>query len=389
MNLAHVYAPRWALVVAVFCGHAALALVYDALPPILVQVAAHFGGGANGAMVAQFASSLPFFGIMLAGLVAPVPIRTWGIRNVLVSALILFGLLGSAGAVLDEAWTLLFTRFMLGLAVGTMVTCCVTSVALNFEAVMRARMTGWLLAFGCLCGVILILVSGYVAAWYGWRAPFLLHGVISLIFIVPVLLMGRGIPPVAPLERFSELSRLAPVMPVFAIAICLQGLAAIFLIQLAFLIGSAAFGTPEVISELFAIIGVAAAATVFSYGRWLVHVAPQSLASIGLTLLSGGFIAAAVADTYAVFAVCAILHGAGSALTQASLFNWAMLKTPPEQTARAMGLMFTCLYLGAAVIPALTAPLPIVLGIPNLFWILGTMTLIAVAVTGVIARSRT
>jgi MFS family permease len=386
------YAPRWALLVAVFCGHAALALVYDALPPILVQLAAHFGGGATGAMVAQFASSLPFFGIMLAGLIAPSAIRLWGIRGVLLSALVLFGLLGTAGAFINEAWALLLTRFMLGLAVGTMVTCCVSSVALNFEGDTRARMTGWLLAFGCLSGVILILVSGYVASWYGWRAPFFLHGVISLIFVVPVLLMTRGKPAAAPQERFSGLSRLRPVAPVFGIAFCLQGLAAIFLIQLAFLIGTKPFGTPEVISQLFAITGIAASAIVFAYSRWLVRVSPQSLVVIGLALVSGGFIVAALAGSFAAFAACAILHGSGSALTQASLFNWAMQKTPADLTARTMGLMFTCLYFGAAVVPAITATLPIVLGIQNLFLIVAGVTLGALVIirtSAVIARVRT
>jgi MFS family permease len=371
-------------ITGVFAGHAGLALIYDALPPVLVQLAKHFGGGTRGEIVAQFASSLPYFGVMIAGLAAPFPIARWGTRNVLLVALVLFGLLGSAGALIYEAGLLLFTRFVLGLAVGTMVTCCISHVALNFDEVRRARMTGWLLAFGCLCGVLFILISGLVASRFDWRAPFYLHAVVTVIFLLPVLCMGRGTVPPRPDKRLLDLVRLKPVATVFAVAIILQALVGTFLIQLAFLVGGLPFGTPNAIALIFAMLGSAAAASSFSYARWLVHVSPAVIVAVGFGIVAVGTCIAAFASSFGVFSIAVLIFGTGSAMTQAALFTWAMRRSPPDLVTYAIGFLFTCLYFGTASGPAAAARLPGMLGIRNLFLLIVVSIVVGLIIVGLL-----
>lgn len=50
---------RASLVVAIFTGNGACALIYDALPPILPALSRHFGGGEHGDFIAQLASTCP------------------------------------------------------------------------------------------------------------------------------------------------------------------------------------------------------------------------------------------------------------------------------------------------------------------------------------------
>lgn len=361
-------------ILAVFSGHASLALIWDALPPVLVQIAQNFGGGARGQMIAQYATSLPFFGVMVAGLLAHYPVRRWGTRDVLLVALILYGIFGSVGAVIDQAWLLLSTRLLLGLAVGTVVTCCVGHVAISFDAIVRARMSGWLIAFGSFCGVVFILISGYVASNFGWRMPFLLHGVVSAAFVIPVLCMNRGILPPAPDEKSGELARLKPTLPVFALAIVVLAIISIFFVQLSFLVGSLPFGMPATIGVVFAILGCAASLSSFVYGRWFAGIAPNILLVSGMLLVAAAMVVAAYAWSYGAVLLCAVIFGTGSAFAQASLLTWAMRSTPPDLATKAMGLMFTCIYLGTAAGPALTASLPIMLGIRNLFVMLAIAT---------------
>jgi MFS family permease len=358
-----------AAVIAVFSGHAGLSLIYDALPPVLVPLAKHYGGGAHGQVIANFASSLPFFGVMLAGLLVGFPVRRWGTRNVLLVALLAFGFLGSVGAVIDQAWLLLLTRFLLGMASGMIVSCCLGHVAVSFDVVLRARMAGWLIAFGSTCGVVFIVIAGYVASAFSWRTPFLLHAVVSAIFLVPVLCMKgqkgaatRAVPP--------SLRGLRPTLPVFALAATLQGIAVIYQIQLAFLIGEMPFGTPSAIGLIFALIGCAAAAATFAYGRWFVHISPSICVVWGFALAAIGIACSAGAWSFETFVVAIIFFGAGAPVAQAALFTWAMRTSPPDLATKAMGLMYTCLYFGAAAGPAVTAPLPIMLGIRPLFVII-------------------
>lgn len=365
-------------ILAVFSGNAGLSLIWDVTPPVIVQIAEHFGGGERGHMVAQFASSLPFFGIMIGGLIVDYPVRRWGIRVVLLVALVTFGVFGSLGAVIDEAWMLLLTRFLLGMASGLMLSCCFAHVATNFEGSARGRMIGWLITFGTITGIGFILVSGYIASAFTWRTPFLLHAFVSVLFLVPVLCMTKGKADNAP-RASGGYRGLKSTLPILALAATMQAISSIYQIQLAFLIGLMPFGTPSAVGITFALLSAAVAATSFSYARWFVHLDPSAGVFRGFLIIAIGIAISAGAWSFATFVIPVLVYGTGIGLTLSCMFNWAMRSAPPELATKAMGLMYTCLYFGAAAGPAVTAPLPIRLGIPALYLIMaGTI------VTGVL-----
>lgn len=135
-------------------------------------------------------------------------------------------------------------------------------------------MAGWLLTFGCLCGVIFILISGFFASQFGWRAPFYLHAVVSVVFLYTVLCIWLGTVPAQPDKRPLDLLRFKPLAPVFAVAIIIQALVGIFLIQLALLVGHFSFGTPNAIALIFALIGTGLTAASYSYGLWFMQISP-------------------------------------------------------------------------------------------------------------------
>jgi MFS family permease len=92
------------------------ALMYTAIAPILPQLAAHLGGG-DGALYAQLIMTMPSIGLMVGG-----PVIGWGAeligpRPVLIAALAIYAVAGSAGLYLDGVGALLASRLLLGLAV--------------------------------------------------------------------------------------------------------------------------------------------------------------------------------------------------------------------------------------------------------------------------------
>ncbi|MET0377208.1 MAG: MFS transporter, partial [Rhizorhabdus sp.] len=182
--------PRQAMI-ALSCFTATLAssLIYDALPPIMSDLARHFGGGRQGAFLAQLAGTLPLFGVMIGGLMSGPLIERYGLRLALLGAMALFGLAGSAGAVLDSATPFLTARLVMGVAAGLMTTACTTLVAIFFRGGRRARMNGFIISMGSIGGIVFVLIAGWTAIWW-WRAPFLLHGAVVLVFLLPVLLAG-------------------------------------------------------------------------------------------------------------------------------------------------------------------------------------------------------
>ena len=87
-------------IAAICCGNTAAAMVYDALPPVIPQVAAHFGGGQRGEAVAQVAVSLAVLGTGIAGLFTAAVAARIGFKTLLAASWLIFGLAGAAAPLL-------------------------------------------------------------------------------------------------------------------------------------------------------------------------------------------------------------------------------------------------------------------------------------------------
>lgn len=355
-----------------FAGYSGLALIYDALPPILVDVARHFGGGTAGQSVAQFAGALPFFGVMIGGLISAPIVNRRGLRVPLLVALAIFGLTGSAGYLIDQAWLLLATRLLLGVATGVMLTCCATYVAVRYDNDMRARFNGWLMAWGCFTGIIFVLISGEVATAMSWRAPFLLHLAVALLFVGPALCMEQlridrtG----NPRKLRDDLPALKPALPAYFTAFGLFTMQTFFFFQLTFLLSSSGFGDPIVVGRIFALTGVAATASAFTYSFWGRKFDPRHAIALGLAMVGVGIGLAAVATSLAGFAVAVCIYGAGGSMTQAALFTRVMQVSSVDVSPRALGFVTTSLYFGGTVGPIILAPLLWYLDLRTIFLML-------------------
>jgi MFS family permease len=376
--------PRWRTSVgllAVYCGYAGTAMIYDALPPIIVQIAQHYGGGDRGLLVAQFASSLPFFGLILSGLLTDLMARRWGLRNVLLASLLIYGFTGSAGAFIDQAWLLLGSRFALGVAAGAMLTCCMSYIAVNFDDEQKARMPAMLLTFGGACAFSFILISGYVATTFNWRAPFLLHAAVSIAFLVPVLLMPPGSVVARESRGWWNLSELKPAFPAAITALVLQALVATFMIQLALMLGGLPIGTPTAIARVFALMAVSSTIVSYIFGRWFSSAWPPGIAAVAVGSIAAAMFCAWAGWSIPVFAASTMAMAVGASIGQAAVFTWAMRVTKPAAAASAMGLMYSSLYLGAAVGPALAAPVSLHTGSRLLIGSMGILTVAAAVIT--------
>lgn len=380
---------RAAIATAVpFAGYSGLAMIYDALPPILVDLARHFGGGTAGQSVAQFAGTLPFFGVMVGGLASASLINRWGLRSPLLAALAAFGIMGSTGYVIDVAWQLLLTRFLLGLATGVMLTCCATYVAIRYDHVTRTRFNGWLMAWGCFTGIVFVLISGYVASAMSWRAPFLLHLVVALAFLAPALCMENLIAEREGGTRSlrDDLRELEPATPAYLTAFGLFTVQTFFFFQLTFLLSSSGFGDPTLIGRIFAITGVASTASAFAYSIWGPRFDPRHVAAVGLGMVGTGVALAALSNSLPGYALAVCVYGAGGAVTQAALFTRVMLVSSATLAPRALGLVTTSLYFGGTIGPVILAPLLWYIDLRNIFLLLASA--IAVWLIGAAGRRR-
>lgn len=367
--------------IAIFAGSAANALMFDALPPIMVPIAEHFGGGERGRVVAQLASTLPLFGVTLSGLVAGIMIESQGIRRTLLIMLLLFGAGGSTGLFIDSAFILLGCRLCLGFATGMMMTSCASLVAAKSDAAARARMNGWMLSVGSFCSVLFILISGQLASLFSWRAPFAFHAVLTLFFLLPVLLLDEV--RIEPLlhDAKANFRRLKPVVPVFVLAFCLYTGSTSFFVQFPFLLAGAGVTSASVVARIFAVNAAIGMCAAYACGRWVLRITPMRVVKLGFTLLAIAFALAAYASTVPVFTVAIALMGAAVGMAQPALWTRAMQLAPPDLAPRALGFTTSSLYIGGSLCPLVVAPIRMVANSRETYVVFAAVivTLIAIA----------
>lgn len=383
---------RILLVMAILSGNAGAALIYDALPPILADLAELFGGGSHGQFLAQLASTLPMFGIMLAGLFAGLAIARFGVRTVHVTALILFALLGSAGTVIDQPWLILLTRFAMGAAVGTMITSCTTLVADWFTGSERSRMNGWLVSSGSIAAIGFLFISGQVAGWW-WRAPFLLHGLVAIIFLVPAMALPAspvGTPAILGTEpgHLARLKQLRPVTSIYIVALAMFVLMLLFNVQTTFLMAESGITSHGTVAAVFMLNAAMVTVASVSFGYVADRIAPVTAMRIVFVTIAASLLLVGGANAVWQFALAMGFSGLGVGMGLTTLWNWTMRRAAKDVVPHALGLMMTCMYLGGAISPFLLAPARAAFGLRGQYFAIAITVLVIVTLLTLVQRRR-
>lgn len=253
--------PTLITTLALLAGYTAPAMIYDALPPILPRVAAHFGGGREGEWIAQMSVALAILGTGFGGVVAGSAIGRIGLRAALICGWLLFALSGSIGLIVDESGSLLVSRFATGLGAGILLGGSTIGIALSYSASARPRVTGFGLATAAGSAVAFLYVAAMVAEVF-WRAPFALHMILALI-VIPLVVFARfpAVEQAASLNGREFVSALGRLYPTYALILVLVLVGNLFIVQTTFLLSARGFSEPGFIARILVVapivIGIA------------------------------------------------------------------------------------------------------------------------------------
>jgi MFS family permease len=118
--------------------------------------------------------TIPALLIVVGSPVAGMIVDRLGRKPLLIDALLLYGLAGSSGFVLNSLFAILIGRALLGLAVAGIMVSATTLIADYYSGAYRATFMGLQAAFMGLGGVLFLSVGG-VLADLNWRFPFLIY----------------------------------------------------------------------------------------------------------------------------------------------------------------------------------------------------------------------
>jgi MFS family permease len=371
----------WLAIVVMLSGTTFVALVVTAVAPIMHKLSEHFGQGAHGNWLAYGVATVPSIGIAIGGPLTGLAIERMGSRNFLLTTLVIFGLSGGAGLVIDDVRLLIATRFILGFSAAGAVTGTLIMIGEYFSPEMRIRILSYQGAIGAIAALAIILGSGQLADWAGWRAPFALYLFAFVIFVATLIAIPKR--PAGPRAAASAAglggwSALAAIWAPLIVVVALFVGSFMPTLQVSFLLKDLGVLKPSNQSLVIAAGSIMVSIGSALYGplrlrfsdAWMLRLCSLS---IGAGIVVSGF----AHEALQVAAGCAI-SGLGTGLLNPQVNNMLLSRTAVEARGRAVGLGYTARYVGDFLNPVIVGPLAAMAGLGIAFVILGTAFVAAV-----------
>ena len=343
----------WVLGATTWLAVAAAAVV----APVSPLMASYFGGGAQIEGMVQISIGLPALFVALLGGPSGFLADRIGRKRVLLVALVLYTLFGTAPLWLPTLPLILASRAGVGMAEGAVLATGTALIGDYFTGSQRDKWFAIQGATATLIAICLLTLSGFLGAG-GWRQPFAVYALPLLL----VLLVARLI--WEPATRQMEFAPDAKAGLPGLWRICLVTIFAavafyVVLVQLPFLLTDRGFGAPKEIA-----LGTVASAVTAPLGALIFRLMARSgyasrlAVSFAASATGLGMIAANA--EYVPILIGAAVNGIGSGIALPTLIGSALAGRPSAVMGRASGIWNATFFLGQFLSP------PVFIGITAL-----------------------
>jgi len=327
-------------------------MVQLAVIPAQTGMAAYFAGkGGDGAFAAQLVMTVAApsmaFGAPLIGWLA----GKLGKRNTLIAAMLIYAVAGVAGAYASDLYSLLATRFILGIAAAGYVTIAVSFIGDYYPGEgARDRLLGWFAVVGGGGSLVVLKAAGWLTEHNGWQGPFFLY-------IVPLPLLVMGLFLIREVKQTDTAAVAAgsdSIWSAWSIYALITLLAVSFYtvtIQGTYMMAENGIMDPSTYANvmIFSTIGSMLGAFVF---RFIMPALGfhMTLALVWAFLIVGNLGFPLTANVV-LLATCAGAVGMASGLMQPLTQTTVLNMVAPSASARAMGMALGCIFLGQFINP--------------------------------------
>lgn len=310
-----------------------------------------------------------------------------GRKPLLIGALLLYGLAGGSGLVLNSLFSILLGRAFLGLAVAGIMVSATTLIADYYIGAARATFMGLQAAFMGLGGVLFLSVGG-VLADLNWRFPFLIYLLAWL--LLPMAIAALYEPPrqaVSPSHTVSqpEQQTTPPTLPinllVFVLGSALMTQIIFYLIpvQLPFYLGNLTRANATQSGLAIAFCTLFSAVSSMVYGRLKQRLEFIQILMLSFALLGVGYVGIGLAHDYAQVLASLIPTGLGLGILMPNLNVCVASVVPDALRGRALAGVTSFFFLGQFLSPIISQPIVQHLGLAATYSLAGGLLMILAA----------
>ncbi|WP_217348975.1 MFS transporter [Prosthecochloris sp. GSB1] len=328
------------------------------IAPALPEISRYFADDAP-EVLRKLVLTMPALTIALSAPVAGHLSDLFGRKTLLVLSLVLYGIAGFSGFFLDDLSLLLFSRAVLGLAVGGIMSATTALIGDCFTGSERSRFMGLQSSFMYVGGVVLLLLGGGLAA-VSWRGPFLCY--LTAFIVAPMAVVWIAGPVRSARARRQHEADPAERLPMSVMAtVCfLVFLLMVFYymipVQVPFVLQER-FGAGSAMTGggiAFAAFTGALASFCYPLFRRAMHY--RTIYAAGFAVVAAGYVVVGNAVNWPVMLAGLAIGGFGSGMLMPNGSLWLLESVPESFRGRAVGFYTAMIFLGQFLSPVLTAP---------------------------------
>jgi MFS family permease len=348
----------WLIVAVIAFAGGFLGTVFTTVAPVLPLIAAHYGGGREGAFVAEWLLAMPSIGIVVGGPVSGWFVERFGARMVLLVCFGVFGLAGLSGMFIENSSLLLASRFVVGITAVGQATAATVVAGDRFVGPRRSFVLGIQVALAAALGIGTTLAAGALAERAGWRAPFGLYGLAILTVILAALVVDRR--PLENVRARAGMGSLLPMLPIFFVITVTMMVSFIPSNQVPLLLAEQGSGNPTVLSVLLGGSTLATVVGALLYSRLRAKLGAARTGMVGGVLQGVAILLLAVTESVYPIGLSLLILGLGGGILYPGFSHIILDRAPEAARGRAIGLLFTAQFTGpflstALVVPAIAA----------------------------------
>ncbi|WP_417564642.1 MFS transporter [Microbacterium sp.] len=349
------------------------------ITPVLPQLSQHFAKEPAAEILVPMIVAIPALMIAIFAPFAGQIVDRLGRKRLLIGALVLYSLVGTAPVWLEGLTEILVSRVLVGVCEAAIMTVCTTLIVDYFhEEHRRKRYLGLQTVTTTLAATVFIIVGGALGAG-GWHVPFWVY--LAGVIIALPMLFSLWEPASDPTDAHvtSAAAARVPWRRILApVLVTLFGGFSFYvlIIEVSYLVVSSGVSADDtgIIGAVAAGASLATAIGGLLFAR-MTKVRPTRLLPIAFGLQAVGMIVIGLTAALPGVIVGAVIASFGSGLLLPSLVTWAVSTTTFEDRGRVTGWWTASFYLGQFLTPILMGAITAAVGSLS----------IAVAVVGIAA----
>jgi MFS family permease len=327
------------------------------IAPALPRMAEAFGGAPNAELLSKLVLTAPAVAIALCAPFAGALVDRFGRVGILRGSLVLYGLAGTAGYVLEDLYAILASRAVLGVAVAGTMTSVTALVGDYYSGEARTRYAG-LQSLAMSLGAVVCVAAGGLLADVGWRLPFLIY-LTGWAVLVPVLLyvVEPRRPAVSPpAHGHGAAFPLGPIAGAYGITFFAVAMFYMIPVQIPFLLRTIGVDSGTAAGVVVAAASLTAAGGSAWFARLRRSDGVFGVYAWAFGLMAAGYAVAGLAGTFAGALAGAAVAGVGVGLFFPNSNLWVLALAPPAVRGQLAGGLTSAIFVAQFLSPILVQP---------------------------------